>query len=172
MRGIITLVYTKVIDAGSAHAWDKHVFEDTHREFFMQAQQFDQQGRYETYQEMLTNIPRAENMSYLVSTAAAGHLKQLHNKFPDVLNTLGKTCVPFKNFKFEIVQSHVKNKALHKIAIHLYSEPLLWIDTIDKHLVFTPAEGYQKLIGGEAIETHSIILLPNVGIGFFKILLP
>lgn len=172
MKGIIKLIYTKVIDAGSANAWDKHVFEDTHREFFMQAQQFDQDGRHETFQEILTHISGAENMNYLVSTAAVGYLRQLHSKFPDVLNTLGKTCVPFKNFKFEIVQSHVTNKALHKIAIHLYSEPLLWIDTLDKHLIFAREEDYPKLIRGEEIETHSIILLPNVGIGFFKILLP
>lgn len=172
MKGIVKLVYTKVIDAGSAATWDKHVFEDTHKEFFIQAQRFDQQGRYETFQEILENIPKAGNIHSLVSTAAFGHLRQLNGRFPDVRNTLGKTCVPFNNFKFEIVQSHIKNKALHKIAIHLYSDSLLWIDTIDKHFIFGTEEDSQKLIHDGEIQTHSIILLPNVGIASFRRIKP
>lgn len=168
MRGIVKLVYSKIIDAGSAGAWDKNVFEDTHREFFMQAQQFDQQGRFQTFQEILANIPKAENINYLVSTAAAGYLKQLNGKFPDVLNTLGKTCVPFRNFRFEIIQSHRSNKALHKVAIHLYSEPLAWIDTIYRLFIFGTDSGSENLLHEGETETHSIILLPNVGICSFR----
>lgn len=168
MRGVVKLVYTKVIDAGSAAVWDKHVFEDTHREFFMQAQQFDQQGRFETYTDMLQHVPKAENINYLVSTAAVGYLKQLKGFFPDVLNTMGKACVPFSNFKFELVQSHIKNKSLHKVAIHLYSETLVWIDSIDKHFVFALAQDHEKLVAGTEVDTHTVLLLPNVGIASIK----
>ncbi len=168
MKGIVKLVYSKIIDAGSAGVWNKNVFADTHREFFMQAQQFDQPGRFQTFQEILANIPQAENMNYLVSTAAAGYLKQLNGKFPDVLNTLGKTCVPFRNFRFEVIQSHRSNKALHKVAIHLYSDPLTWIDTIDRLFIFGTDSERESLLNDGETETHSIVLLPNVGICSFR----
>jgi hypothetical protein len=51
-KGLIRFCYLKIIDASSTSHWDKYVFEDTYKEFFMQAQQFDQQKKYTTFQEI------------------------------------------------------------------------------------------------------------------------
>ncbi len=169
MRGIIKLCYTKVIDAASSLSWDKAVFEDTYREFFMQAQQFDQEKQYDTFQQILAHKPNADGMHYLVSTAAKGYLLQLNGLFPDVFDSQGKRVIPFKNFKFEIVDSSVSNKGLHKVAIHLFSEPLFWVDQLSAHQAVIGFEGdVDKYLRGEEIETKTVMLLPNIGIVSLK----
>ncbi len=63
-KGIIQICYRKIIDATSTSIWDKYVFEDTYKEFYMQVQQFDQQQKYTTFQEILKNTPtRSDSLS-------------------------------------------------------------------------------------------------------------
>jgi len=134
----------------------------------MQAQQFDVEKKYSTFQEMLTNIPNADSMHYLVSTAAIGYIRQLNGKVPEVWNQAGKLCVPFKNFRFEILQSHILDKNKHRVAIFFYSEELIWIDSVDKHLIFAPADKFEMLSKGKDIDTETLILPPNLSICSFR----
>ena len=130
VKGLIQLCYCKLIDASSATPWAKAVFEDTYQEFFMQAQQYDQAGRYATFQELLDKVPNAEQLHYLTSRVAMGYLKQLNQVVPDVVNAFGKLACRSRSFEFEILASHVQQKELHRIAIYFYSDPLTWIDTL------------------------------------------
>lgn len=168
VKGLIKLCYRKLIDNNSTNNWDKYVFEDTHREFYMQAQQFDQKGQYTTFQELLLHIPKAEQIHYLVSTAALGYLRQLNGLIPELLNVWGQTCVPFKNFKFEILQSHIQQKEQHKVIIYFYSEILTWIDTIDKQILFAKDNQINTLDSGKEIETDLLPLIPNLNIISFQ----
>ncbi|HEY8937059.1 MAG TPA: hypothetical protein VIM65_17650 [Cyclobacteriaceae bacterium] len=163
---IIRLCYRKVINAASTRQWDKLVFEATYKEYYMQAQQFDQEAKYQTFSELITNVPRADQqMHYLVSTAAAGYLKQLNERIPDVPNLSGKPCIPFKKFKFEILQSNRKIKDHHSVLIQFYSEPLLWLDSIGNQLIIALGEAYN---GGE-VETEMINLIPGLSVHSYKL---
>ncbi len=164
MKGLISLCYRKVIDASSQKAWDKFVFDDTHLEFYMKAQYFDQEGKYKTLQELIANVPNATQIHGMVSTAAMGYLRQLNDIVPDVTNTYGKLCLSFKRFKFEIVHSHIQNKAEHKIAIYFYSDPLTWIDTVGNQLLIAYGDQREALTKGEEIETDLIAMQPFVNI--------
>lgn len=165
MKGVIKLGYRKIIDPASEEAWDKAVLNATYKEFLMQAQQFDQLKKYDTFQDMLLNIPKADRMHYLVSTAALGYLKHLGDLFPDATNTFDQPCVPFKNFRFEVIQSSVFDKAKHQVAIYFYSEPVLWVNTISTNqLVIARAEFEDAWKNGEEIETETLTLNPNLGI--------
>lgn len=168
MTGIIRLCYSKVIDKDYQAAWDKNVFHATHKEFYMQAQQFDQQKRYSTFHEMLAHLPKAEGMHYLVSTAAKGYLLQLNNLVPDVTNAAGKLCVPFRNFKFEILQSHVSDKSQHRIALSFYSEPLLCVGTLESRLVFAALSKAEAYEAGEEVETDTLLFRPGLSISSFR----
>lgn len=164
-KGIIQLCYRKLIDASSTGTWEKYVFDDTHREFYMQAQQFDQAGSCATFHEILKQNPKADQMHYLVSTAAIGYIRQLQEKIPGVLNVFGSPCVAFRNFRFEIVQSHIRNKALHRVAIYFYSDALTWIDTIPgQHLLVAPGNHLDALSRGEKVDTEMIAMMPNLSI--------
>lgn len=137
-KAVIRLVYRKIIDAGSQDPWEKLVFEDTYREFLMQAQTFDPHKIYNTYSELILNIPGANKLPFMVSPSILGYLRQLGGKMPNIVNLVDKHFVPFKNYRFEIINSDMKDKSAHQIAINFISEQLIWYDTIgDKLLVST-----------------------------------
>ena len=167
-RGIVTLCYQKVIDASSQGAWERDIFEDTRKEFYMQAQQFDQKGLCHTFSDMLRRIPKADRMHYLVSTAAVGYLRQLNQIIPDIRNLYGNLCLPFTNFRFEIIQSHVTDSSLHSVAIYFYSDPLTWIDMLDKQFIFAVGDHLDALLNGQRIQTDSILLTPRITIATFQ----
>lgn len=164
MKGLIQLCYRKIIDADSQKAWDQYVFEDTFMEFFMQAQTYNQDGKYRTFQEITENVPAAGNLTYLVSTAAVNYLRQLNDIVPDIANVYGKLCLPFTRFRFEIIHSDVKDKKSHKVAIYFYSEPITWIDTLDGKLLIAYGDKREALHAGEEVETDMIALQPYLAI--------
>ena len=131
----IRLLYRKVIDAQSRKTWEQHVFEDSYTEFLMQAQYYNQEKKYSTFGELLTYVPGAEQLHFLVSPAVTGHLTPLNGKVPDILNAVGKHFLPFRNFKFEIINSNIRQKTQHQVAINFLSEPLTWYDTIGNQLL-------------------------------------
>ena len=165
VKGIIQVCSRKTIDTTSTNTWDKYVFDDTYREFLMQAQQFDQQKKYATFQDILKNLPKADQMHYLVSTAAVGYIRQLNEKIPEAVNVFSKPCVPFKKFRFEIVQSHVMNRDQHKVAIYFYSEPLIWIESINSNqLLFALGDQSESLSNGNKVDTEVLVMSPNLTI--------
>ncbi|HEY9007211.1 MAG TPA: hypothetical protein VIM75_13820 [Ohtaekwangia sp.] len=167
MKGLIRICYTKIIDATSGGTWEKLLFEDTYREFFMQAQFFDQQKQYHTFREILEHNAKADQLHYL-STAAIGYLRQLNGRIPDIMNASGKLCLLFRNFRFEIVHSHVKEKGHHKVAIHFFSEPLTWFDTIGNQVLFAEGDQREACNNGTMIETDMLAMGPNLRISSFQ----
>jgi hypothetical protein len=132
---IIRLLYRKVIDVHSQKAWEKYVFNDSYTEFLMQAQFYNQEKKYTTFGELITHVPNADKLHFLVSGAIIGYLKQLNAKVPDILNNTGKLFLPFSNYKFEIINSDIKDKTQHQVAVNFMSEPLTWYDTIGNQLL-------------------------------------
>ncbi|MFT3751259.1 MAG: hypothetical protein QM768_23310 [Agriterribacter sp.] len=134
---VITLCYRKIIDVHSKKEWEKLVFEDTYREFKMQAQFFNQEKKYKTFAELIFNIPAAEKLHFLVSAAAVNYINQFKNKIPDLVNNIGKTFLHFERFYFEIINSDIRDRALHSVAINFYSTELIWYDTIGEYLLIS-----------------------------------
>ncbi|MBO0931768.1 hypothetical protein [Fibrella aquatilis] len=168
MKGLIRLTYYKIIDATSVKAWDKVVFDETYQEFFMQAQRYDQAGQYPTFAALLANVPRAAELHYLSSRAAMGYLQQLNQVIPDVVNAVGKSCLPFTQFKFEVLASDVTQKAAHRIAISFYSDPLTWIDTVGDRLLVAYGDQRPVLQAGSEVPTDLIAMQPYLSISSFQ----
>jgi len=164
MLRIIRLCYRKMIDADSRKAWDRAVFDDTHLEFYMQSQRLDPEGSFHTFQELTENFSNADQLNYLTSTAAIGYIRQLKDVVPDVANAYGKLCLPFKNFKFEIIHSHIQDKSQHKIALWFYSEPLTWIETVGNQLLIAYGSQLENVPAGKEIETEMITMVPYLSV--------
>ncbi len=164
-KKIIRLCYRKVIDASSQKTWDKYVFESTYTEFLMQAQLYNLEKKYTTFGELVQNVPGAEKLHFLVSAAIVGYLQQLDGKVPDILNNLGKHFLEFKNYRFEIINSHIKNKASHQVAINFFSEPLIWHDTIENYLLVSPVNGEKN---DDGVLTDMVQLQPFLSIYSLK----
>src|SRR5258705_13960053 len=105
----------------------------------MEAQFYNQEKKYNSFGEIMMNVPAAEKLHFLVSASIVGYLQQLAGKVPDILNSLGKHFLEFKNYRFEIINSDIKNRTAHQVAINFFSEPLVWHATIDNYLLVSPA---------------------------------
>lgn len=136
-KRFIRLLYRKVIDADSIKAWEKHAFNDSYTEFLMQAQLYSQEKKYSTFSDMVTNVAGAEKLHFLVSASVIGHLKQFNGKVPDIVNNMGDIFLPFKNYRFQIINSDSTNKAKHQVAINFITEPVTWVDTIANNLLIS-----------------------------------
>lgn len=167
-KGIIKLGYRKIIDAAARKAWDQYVFNDTHLEFYMQAQRLDPEGKFPTFRLLQEKVAGADQLHYLTSTAAIGYIRQLNDLIPDVANRFGKLCLPFRNFRFEIIDSHIQDKSQHKIAIWFYSDPLTWIETVENNLVIAYGIKVDELAAGIELETDLIPLSPFLSITHFS----
>ncbi|MDB5242711.1 MAG: hypothetical protein JWP57_3336 [Spirosoma sp.] len=167
-KGLVQLSYCKIIDSSSSTPWEKVVFDETYQEFFMQAQLYNQENKYQTFQELLDNVDKAERLHYLTSRAALGYLKQLNQTIPNVVNAFRQVCLPFTQFKFEILASNVTRKETHKIAIYFYSNPLTWIDTIDGQLLVAYGDQRAALQAGEQVNTDLIALQPYLSIWSYQ----
>lgn len=117
---------------------------------------------------MKAHLPTADELQYLVSTAAAGYLQQLNKMIPDVVNVAGQPCLPFHQFQFEIVQSHIQDKRQHQAMIHFHSEPLLWIDSLDHYLIFADGSQSEKYTSGQEIETDTLVFRLGLSIRKFQ----
>jgi hypothetical protein len=163
----IRLCYRKVIETDSRSAWEKAVFDATHLEFYMQAQRLDPEGKYATFKALSEHITAAAQLHYLTSAAVIGYIRHLNDVIPDIYNTLGLTCLSFHDFKFEIIASHIEEKAQHRIAISFYSDPFLWLDTIGNSLLITKESNSEKLRTGVSIETDLILLGSSLSISHY-----
>jgi hypothetical protein len=164
-KGIIRLCYRKIIDASSQKMWDKYVFESSYAEFLMQSQLYNQEKKHNSFAELLIAVPDAEKLHFLVSAAIGGYMQQLNGIVPDILDNLGKHFLQFNNYRFEIINSDIKNKAAHQIAINFFSEPLVWHDTIDNYLLISTL-GAEK--NDDGVLTNLVQLQPFLSIYSIK----
>lgn len=117
-KGNYTIQYRKIIDSNSAQPWEKLVFDDSYTEYLMQVQFYNAEKKYNTFSQLIRHVPGSDKLHFLVSASVIGYVKQLNGIVPDILNNVGKHFLPFKNFRFEIINSDIKNKAAHQVAVN------------------------------------------------------
>ena len=156
----IRFCYRKIIDAKAVKAWERLVFEDSYTEFKMQAQRFNEGNKHSSFAAILQQHAAAAQLHFLTSGAATGYVQQLNGIIPDVQNTLGKQFLPFKNFRFEIINSDIKDISKHRVAINFYTEPVIWVDTVGGTMIVSVNNTVEN---GELL-TDSFMLPPFVSI--------
>jgi hypothetical protein len=159
MNKVVRFCYRKIIDINAHKAWERLVFEDSYTEFRMQSQRFNVADD-NSFADMLLKNSAAEQLHFLVSSAALGYVQQMDGKIPDVLNTLGRQFMPFINFRFEIINSDIRDVSKHKVAINFFSEPVCWIDTIGSSMLLNINNEKEK----NELQTHLLNLQPYLSI--------
>ncbi|WP_207531757.1 hypothetical protein [Desertivirga arenae] len=161
---VITLCYRKVIDSSSETLWEKMVFEDSYAEFRMQSQYFDQEKKYQHFGELIQNVPGAERLHFLVSASVTGYITQLNSLIPDVLDNQGRRFLKFHNYRFEIINSSMKDISKHQVAINFFSNKLVWHDTVADQLLIS-----EEIQQDESFQTHLLKLIPFLSIDTLKV---
>ena len=164
-KRIIRLCYRKIIDASSQKVWDKYVFESTYKEFLMQSQFYDQEKKYSSFSELLIHVPGAEKLHFLVSAAITGYMQQLNGKVPDILDNLGRQVLTFNDYRFEIINSDTRNKAIHQIAVNFFSEPVKWHDITGNYLLISASDA---TVTADGVLTNMLALQPFLSIYSIK----
>lgn len=164
-KRIIRFCYRKIIDAASSGVWEKLVFDSSYNEFKMQAQLYNQDNSQKSFAEILLNNPQAERLHFLVSASVTGYIQQLNGKIPDVLDNLGRHFLQFSQYRFEIINSDIDNKATHQVAINFFSEPMCWHDSINDFLLVSDMTATVK---EEGILTNLVQLQPFLSVYSFK----
>lgn len=165
-KRIIRLLYRKIIDVNAQKPWEKHVFNDSYAEFLMQAQLYNRDKKYNSFGELVAYVPNAEKLHFLVSGSVVGHLQQLNGKIPDILNNLGRLFLPFNSYRFEIINSDIRDKSKHQVAVNFFSAPINWYDTIDNQLLVSVEE--QTETAGDEILTEMFAMQPFLSICSLK----
>ncbi len=160
---IITLCYRKIIDATATRPWDKLVWDDSYREFRLQAQNVDPGNQYSSFGELLHYVPGAERLHFLVSGAVTGYVQQLNERVPDILNNLGRHFLRFRQFQFELINSDLRDQSKHQVGISFFSEPLVWHDTVGTLLLVSPVAAAGSAPAPETL-THLVQLQPFLSI--------
>jgi hypothetical protein len=160
IKGIIKFGFQKIIDENSVSPWDKYVFDDTWMEYKIQAANYNQQSKASLFTDIIKQNAAAQKLHYSVSVAAVGYIRQLQGVIPGLLNAQGKIIVPFKNFKFNIIESDITNSKLHRIEIIFISEPIILIDFFNNHYLIAAADKQQELNESKEVETE---MIPHCG---------
>lgn len=128
----IRFAYRIVIDSSAQSLVEKYIFEDTYKEYLLQHQLFNsKENPKKTFRELLHENPKADQLHFLLSSAANGYIEQLNGLVYKVPDYLGKDYLPFSNFRLDIINTDITDISKHKIGITFYSPPLLWLDTIN-----------------------------------------
>ncbi len=159
---LIQLAYRRIIDIESKVPWERYVFEDSYKELHMQFQLFNTEKKHTTFSQLVAQVPQAEKLHFLVSAAIAGHIS-LMSKIPYVQNTLGITVLPFNLYRFEIIDSNIHNKNIHRVAIIFYSAPVVLHEIIGEHLLIS-LDADDKITEREIVQTELIKLQPFLSI--------
>ena len=165
-KKVIRFLYRKIVDINSTGPWEKLVFEDSYKEFLMQAQLYNKEKKHTSFAELLANSPGAYKLHFLVSASVVGYLQQLNWKVPDIREQTGRLFLPFINYRFEIINSDIVKKEQHTVAINFISEPVCWVDTIGDRLLV--ALGGSQPENGDELLTELVSLQPFLSIYSIK----
>lgn len=128
----IRLAVRTVIDSNSQNPWDRYIFEDTYREYLMQQQLYnDKDNTKNTFRELLSENPKAEQLHFLTGMAAENYVGQLKGSFYRVTDVLGSTFFPFSGYRLDIINTDITDMSRHKVGITLFSPLLTYLGMVN-----------------------------------------
>lgn len=154
----ITIQFRKIFSADSTKTWENGLWNDSFLEYKMKAQFYDEKVEFPDFKQLLQAKPDAEKLHYLTSLGCMGAMQQLNNLMPDVVDTLNKRCLPFVNYRFQILNTNFNQKEKHRVQIDFFSEPLYLIEAFGDTLWLGLVQAEQD----ENMVTFMVKMQPNL----------
>jgi hypothetical protein len=166
-QGQVRFAFRIVINQYSSTAWEKYLWESTYQEFLMQAQLFNDKAQpVLTFKELLSKNEKAEQLHFLVSTAAHPYILQWKGKIYHLADTLGNNFMPFNYCQLDIIDSNIKDIKAHEIGLTFYTPVLSLIDIWEGHYLISLDENLQNL--SEGLETLMYKMQNRLSVAYFK----
>jgi hypothetical protein len=156
----VKLVYKQVIDETSGSHFEKAIFKATYEEFLMKSQAYNPDGKFKTFNKLRENDGRANSLHYKLSFAAGHFIAQLNNKIPVIKDNLGNK-VSFETARFELIESHIEDISLHKLAINYETAELTLVELLGEYMLLTQEDPAEK---EDALDTFILRMQPDLSI--------
>jgi hypothetical protein len=159
----IKLVYRQVIDEKSESGFEKAIFHASYQEFLLKSQAYNMEGKFKTFSKIKANDGRANSLHYKLSFAVGHFIAQLNNKIPLIKDNLGNK-LSFDTAGFELIESHVEDISLHKVAINYETGFFSLIELMGEYMLLGPDDLHEN----ELIETFVLRMQPDLSIISYK----
>ncbi len=165
-KALIKLASKQVIDAASPGAFARKVFQDTYSEFLLQVQTYNREGRYTTFRELATHVPKALSLHYKVGFAVGLYVRELNHLIPGLHDSLGRINLPFTSHEFELIDSNVTRQEAHAVAITYHTDALTLLGTVGEYLMLALGEAAASATG--PVETFLLQVGPGLSITSYQ----
>jgi hypothetical protein len=155
----IKLVYRQVIDEASESGFEKAIFQASYQEFLLKSQTYNSEGKFKTFTKLKANDGRANSLHYKLGFSVVHFIAQLNNKMPLIKDNIGNK-LSFETARFELIESHIEDIALHKVAINYETGFLTLIDLMGEYLLLA----HDNLPENQRIETSVLRMQPDLSI--------
>ena len=161
----VQFAFRVVIDATSKGAWEKYVFEASWKEYKIQEQLYELEGKkVESYHELLKQNPKATQLNHLVGISVIPYIHQLNGKLYPIKDALKKVNLTFIDFELDIINSSNSDSTKHKIGITFYTPFYRYFGEINgQYLISNDTEE------GEIIKTMMIPIQENFSISSIQL---
>jgi hypothetical protein len=159
----IKLVYRQVIDESSQSGFEKAIFHASYQEFLLKSQAYNPEAKFKTFSKMKANDGRANSLHYKLGFAVTHFIVQLNNRIPLLKDNLGNK-MSFEIARFELIESHIDDISLHKIAINYEVAILNLVELFGEYMLLSRNEAAE----GEPVETFVLRMQPDLSITSYQ----
>jgi hypothetical protein len=159
---LIKIAYRQIINAASQNAFEKNILNYSYNEFLLKSQVYNLEGKFKTFTELKANDGRANSLHYKSGFAVGGLIDRLNKKIPFLQDTLGQPVV-FDTYKFEVIESDITNRLLHKVSITYITGVLTLFAAIGECLVLAAGDQLTATIT-EPVDSFSLKMQVNLSI--------
>ena len=165
-KALIKIAYRQVIDASTQNEFEKNILQFSYGEFKLKSQAYNPEGKFKTFSELKNNDGRANSLHYKSGFAVIGFLDALAKKIPFFEDTLGHSVL-FNGYKFEVIESDITNKLMHKVSITYYTDTLALYEIIGDYLLLASVD---KTLDeeNESTDTFMIKMQPGISVISYK----
>jgi len=133
-NALIKIIYRQVIDASFEDTFSKNIFNTTYDEFLLKSQAYNQEGKFKTFIELKANDGRANSLHYKTGFVIGNFIEKLNKEIPGLKTSLEQSVL-FDTYKFELIESDIKNKSPHKVAVNYISGIITLLDNVGDNLL-------------------------------------
>lgn len=143
-HALIKLAYRQVIDEQSKSNFERNIFYVSCNEFLLKSQTYNMEKKFRSFSEMVNNDGRANSLHYKLSFPVLPFIELLQKKIPLLTGNTGKN-ISFDKWQFELIDSDIKDKALHKVAINYYTDTITVIKTLGEYMLLAMGNKSENL---------------------------
>jgi hypothetical protein len=132
---MLKLMYRQVTDAQSLSVFERQIFNESYREMLIKSQEYNPDGQLATFAELTGHNPKANSLHHKVGLSVFNTVAGLNYIIPGLKDSLGRESVPFVSYKFEIIESNMRNQVFHKVAIDYLTPEFRLLNIISDYMI-------------------------------------